>query len=274
METFQRGRKNLHRKLTVVGCGPGDPDYLTPVGLKEINHADILVGARHLLNLFTKRLLLNKNVMLIEIGKDPQKTLNEIEARFDKKVERPLRVERPPRRGNIVVAVTGDPGLFSFSKLIVNRFGSENCRIIPGISSLQMAFARIGLDWANVHIINAHGCKPSIDPAIFSLHDKIAIFLGNVRAGLAAQAGLADHEWILDFMKAYSKISLNEGLFDIFLMENLSLENENIEQISQKNILEIKPASRSIILFIKRGATPARGAAPARGATPARDAIK
>jgi len=48
-------------------------------------------------------------------------------------------------RQRIAVLVTGDPGLFSLAKPVIERFGRTRCRVIPGVSSVQTAFARIGV---------------------------------------------------------------------------------------------------------------------------------
>jgi cobalt-precorrin-7 (C5)-methyltransferase len=54
-----------------------------------------------------------------------------------------------------VILSTGDP---MFSGL--GRFATGKDRIIPGISSLQVACARLGLDMAGIAIITAHGRDP------------------------------------------------------------------------------------------------------------------
>ena len=114
--------------LVIAGCGPGAVDYVTPVVLRAVERADVLVGASRLLDLFP-----SCRGEKIAVGADIEKVLNEIEAhRCNKRV---------------VILVTGDPGLCSLARPVLSRFGPEACEVIPGISSVQVAFARIGLDW-------------------------------------------------------------------------------------------------------------------------------
>ena len=57
----------------------------------------------------------------------------------------------------IAVLVSGDPGLYSLSASIGSSLKKEEYEIIPGISTLQIAFARIGESWEDVKIISVHG---------------------------------------------------------------------------------------------------------------------
>ena len=57
----------------------------------------------------------------------------------------------------VVVLVSGDPCFFSYAKLIVKKLGNDFCTIIPGISSMQLAFAAIGESWDDACFISLHG---------------------------------------------------------------------------------------------------------------------
>ncbi len=130
--------------ITIVGCGPGSPEYITPLALKVIKGAEILVGARRLLDLFPDH---------------QAKTVIEMEDKVETVLEEMARCQDRP----MVVLVSGDPGLSSLARPVIGRFGREACRVIPGISSIQVAFARLGLDWGKARIIDAHGQDPKTD---------------------------------------------------------------------------------------------------------------
>ena len=40
--------------IVIVGCGPGSPDYLTPLARRAVERAEVLVGASRLLDLFAE----------------------------------------------------------------------------------------------------------------------------------------------------------------------------------------------------------------------------
>lgn len=123
--------------LTVVGVGPGDAAYLTPACLAAAAEAEVLVGGRRALALFA-----DLEREKIVIGGD----LEALAARLHA-----LRGRR------VAVLVSGDPGLYSLLSWLRGRFPPEEIKVVPGISSVQLAFARLGLPWQEARIISVHG---------------------------------------------------------------------------------------------------------------------
>jgi len=204
------------KPILIVGCGPGAPDLLTPAARKAIEEAEVLVGTSHLLDLFP-----NHPAERIRVQADIPRTLEEIAVRL-------------PRQ-KIAVLVTGDPGLYSLAQPVLKRFGREFCEILPGISSLQVAFARLGMDWVNARIIDAHGGDPDVDSALLAREDKIAIFVGRAEA----------IKWVANFVRA-----IGEG-FTIYACENLTLEGEKIRQVKAEDLRNLVVSSRTIVLLVK-----------------------
>ena len=70
-----------------------------------------------------------------------------------------------------VVLSTGDP--------LLAGLGYSGSEIIPGISSLQVAFARIGIPWSTVSVIDAHGKdhKQAIDDTVIDINRRRPVFI-------------------------------------------------------------------------------------------------
>jgi cobalt-precorrin-7 (C5)-methyltransferase len=205
------------KPILIVGCGPGAPDFLTPAGRKAIEGAEVLVGASHLLDLFPKH-----PAERIRVHADIPKILEEIAVRL--------------HRRKIAVLVTGDPGLCSLAQPVLKRFGRESCEVIPGISSLQVAFARLGLDWVNARIIDAHDGNPDMDSAFLAQAEKIAIFAGRAEA----------IKWVAHLVGA-----IGEG-WTIYVCENLTLEGEKIREVKAEDLRNLAVSSRTIVLLVKK----------------------
>ena len=62
---------------------------------------------------------------------------------------------------DVTVMVSGDPGYYSLLETFRRELPQARIRVIPGISSFQLAFARIGLPWQTARLLSAHGRKPS-----------------------------------------------------------------------------------------------------------------
>ena len=124
--------------ITVVGVGPGTREYLLPVAREAVLAAEVLVGGRNALALFDS---LGKEQRLI--GSDLDGILEYIDA------------ARQTRR--VAVLLSGDPGFFSLLPRLQQRFGSGGLAVVPGISSLQLACARLGIKWDGLSVASVHG---------------------------------------------------------------------------------------------------------------------
>jgi precorrin-6y C5,15-methyltransferase (decarboxylating) CbiE subunit len=202
--------------ITIVGCGPGSPDYVTPAARRAVAGAEVVVGSPRLLELFPEA-----SPTRILVGADISAALDEMAAVAD---GRPM-----------AVLVSGDAGLYSLAQHVLSRFGRTHCEVIPGVSSLQVAFARLGLDWADARILSAHGRLPPIHAAELASVPKIAILAGSA-TGLQYAARVAG--------------SL-EASHTFFLCENLTLADERVHKVTAKEIARCNAASLSIILLIR-----------------------
>ncbi|MGD7652249.1 MAG: precorrin-6y C5,15-methyltransferase (decarboxylating) subunit CbiE [Verrucomicrobiales bacterium] len=204
------------KSITIVGCGPGGEQYVTPAARRAIEEARVLVGAARLLEMFPE-----SGAERIVVTADIPRVLDAIADRY--------------QENQVAVLVTGDPGLCSLARPVIRRFGRAGCRVIPGISSVHAAFASLGLDWYGARILSAHDTAPPMEPAALAADDTIALLAGN-----PANAG-----WV----EALTATLL--ASHDIFLCENLTLPGESIRQLTHLTT-PMKLASRSILIFKRK----------------------
>jgi len=110
--------------MKIVGVGAG-PNLLTQEAISAIENAEIIYGSKRAIELARKHIKCEAR----EISDYTLKSLPE----------------------NAVVLSTGDPMLSGLGK-----YAREGDEIIPGISSLQLACARLRLELSNLAIISAH----------------------------------------------------------------------------------------------------------------------
>ena len=79
-------------------------------------------------------------------------------------------------RGPAAVLASGDPGFFGIVRAL--RARGVTPVVIPAVSSVALAFARLGLDWADALVLSAHGrdLRPVLAAAL--AHPKAAILTG------------------------------------------------------------------------------------------------
>lgn len=162
-----------YKNLTVAGCGPGNPDYLTFLTVKAVQQAEAVVGMPSLLKLF------------------PQAgPFYKLDSAIPSKVAFVLK-EIPYR--NIVLLVSGDPNFFSLGRSIRNYLGDEwKIKYLPGISSLQIACAEVGLSWQDMNIMSLHakGTEEDIAKTVKQALRSSWAFLCGPEWGAAKLAGV------------------------------------------------------------------------------------
>jgi precorrin-6B C5,15-methyltransferase / cobalt-precorrin-6B C5,C15-methyltransferase len=75
--------------------------------------------------------------------------------------------------GPTAVLASGDPGFFGIVRALRARGLAPH--VIPAVSSVALAFARIGLDWDDALVLSAHGRDPRPALAAALAHPKAAI---------------------------------------------------------------------------------------------------
>lgn len=206
------------KKLIIVGCGPGSADYITPAARAAAAKAEVLIVSQRLRELFPE-----VKAERIDSGTDVDAILDVMAARRD-------------AGRQVVLLATGDPGIASLARPAIRRFGRENCEVIPGISSVQVAFARLGLDWQDARIVTAHSRNPQVSRADLRKAGKIAI-LGGRPDAIAWTAGL---------------IAELGGDRRVFLCEELTLPGERIREVRGEELTALPVSSRAIILILRR----------------------
>ena len=131
----------MEHHLTIVGIGPGSPDYILPSALRVIEAASVLVGGSRALKTYAR-----PHQQSYKVDSDIAGLLQFIRLQL--------------QETDVVVMVSGDPGYFSLLETLRHEFAAGVLRVIPGISSFQVAFARIGVPWQKARLVSVHGREP------------------------------------------------------------------------------------------------------------------
>jgi precorrin-6Y C5,15-methyltransferase (decarboxylating) len=75
----------------------------------------------------------------------------------------------------VVVLASGDPGFFGIVRLLGEWFGHDSLRVLPGVSSVALAFARAGLPWDDAVTVSAHGRDPRRAVNVCRARPKVAV---------------------------------------------------------------------------------------------------
>jgi cobalt-precorrin-7 (C5)-methyltransferase len=192
-------------KLYIVGVGPGSPDYLTYKARETAESADVLMGSERALELFPE-----SRGEKLEL--DPKDMKNS----FKKAIS-------IVREGKTVVLLsTGDPGFSGLLKPVLNLSEKIDIEIIPGISSIQLCAAKLGISWDEANLITLHGKGNSKDLLNALENGKTTILLP---------------EFIVKETAGYLLKQGVDPAREVAVCERLSYPDERVVKIKLKEIL-------------------------------------
>ncbi|MDI6604270.1 MAG: precorrin-6y C5,15-methyltransferase (decarboxylating) subunit CbiE [Thermoanaerobacteraceae bacterium] len=187
--------------VTVVGIGPGDEKYITPIALEKIKSADVLVGGNRNLELFSdmtcEKIIINANTDYQEIFK---------------------------KKGHIVFIASGDPLLYGITDVILRYKEKSDIEIVPGISSIQYIFSKIKISMNDMVVVSLHGREQELISKVKE-YKKVAV--------------LTDKRHTPQYIaKLLMENGIYEKT--IYIGENLSYENEKISKYKVSELYKCK----------------------------------
>ena len=125
----------------IIGVLDNGVSGLTPAVLAHLQSADLVIGAERTLALFESVLPAQAE------RRDMGGQLTGV----------PVWIAQAREAGrSVVVLATGDPLCHGIASFLVGKLGLSACEILPNVSTLQWAYARLGLTWQEAKICSVH----------------------------------------------------------------------------------------------------------------------
>jgi precorrin-6Y C5,15-methyltransferase (decarboxylating) len=138
--------------VTVIGC---DGSALTPAASAALAGASVVAGAR-------------RHLVSVTVSPAAERiVIQHLDTALDA-----ICAARAPA----AVLASGDPGFFGIVRAL--RARGVTPVVIPAVSSVALAFARLGLDWTDALVLSAHGRAAGPVLAAALAHPKAAILTG------------------------------------------------------------------------------------------------
>lgn len=128
------------KEINIIGMGMSEKT-LTAEALDLIIEADILIGAKRLINEFSHMNKLSYNAYLS----------NDI-----------LEIMEKTDAEKIAILVSGDVGFYSAAEKLVDVLNDYGPNLVSGISSVSYFFAKCSLPWKDANLISCHGIDTNI----------------------------------------------------------------------------------------------------------------
>jgi precorrin-6Y C5,15-methyltransferase (decarboxylating) len=210
-------------KVYVIGIGEDGLQGVSEHARKLVRGADLLIGEDHTLRL---------------IAEAPGERLV-VGTSLDEAVQR---IEMSPGQKTVVLA-DGDPLFYGVARYLCDRLGKERFEVVPHVSTMQLAFARVKESWEEAFLTNlaTHG---------------IASVLEQVRC--AEKVGLFTSESCPPSEVARALLDRQIDYFTAYVCENLGSPDERVTQGELAEIAEQEFASLNVMILVRKPEVPDR----------------
>ena len=211
------------RKIHIIGIGDDGLDGVTAVARILIQEAELLVGAESTLARVPRgsaeRLVLGSN-------------LPEVVDLLSNDADR-----------RIVVLASGDPLFYGVARYLCDKLGKDRFTVVPHVSSMQLAFARVKESWEEAFLTNLAG--HSVDQVLEKIRiaTKVGLFTSETCPPKAVAQALVDHK--IDYFSAY-------------VCENLGSPDECVTQGELHEIAAQDFSPLNVMVLIRKPNVPDR----------------
>lgn len=211
------------QKVHIVGIGDDGLAGLTSTAQQLIRDAELLIGNERAL-----RSVPPSKAQRLEMGGDLDAIVARLSAAVDKRA---------------VMLTQGDPLFYGTARYLTDRLGKERFEIVPHVSSMQLAFARVKETWDEAYLTNL--ATQSLDHVIEKIRtaEKVGLFTTETHSPAAIAAALLDRQ--IDYFTAY-------------VCENLGSPDERVTQGDLHVIAEHAFSALNVMVLVRKPHVPDR----------------
>lgn len=217
-------------RIHIIGIGNDGLAGLTSRARDLLNSADLVFGSEA-----TLKLLPEVKAERRPLGPDLQEAVATLTALLGRK--------------RLALVAGGDPLFYGVARYLCDRLGKEHFEVLPHVSSMQLAFARIKETWEEAYLTNlqTHPLESVLDR--IRTAETVGLFPGD-------KEGPAE----------IARTLLARGLdyFRMYVCENLGGPDERVTQGDLRDIQEMEFAPLNVVILKRKAGRPDRPAASAR----------
>ena len=204
-------------KVHIVGIGDDGVEGITAQARRIVEAADVLLGPESCATL------------LPEAFRGRLETAASLEELVEK-----IEVSGGKR---LVVLASGDPLFYGTARYVCTKLGKDRFEVVPHVSSMQLAFARVKESWEDAFLANLAG--QSIERVI----DRVR---SSETAGL-----FTSEQWP---PAAVARALLEEGIdyFQAYVCENLGSPDERVTQGSLADIARDSFGALNVMILVRK----------------------
>ncbi|HEY2827980.1 MAG TPA: precorrin-6y C5,15-methyltransferase (decarboxylating) subunit CbiE [Pirellulales bacterium] len=213
------------KKIHIIGIGDDGLEGITAQARRLIEEAELVMGAEATLKLLPKSGVTDQRVVL---GGNLDEAVQQVN-----------------KAGNKAIAVlaSGDPLFYGVARYLCDKLGKDRFEVVPHVSSMQLAFARVKESWEDAYLTNlaSHPLGSVIEK--IRIADTVGMFTSDQFPPAAVARALLEQQ--IDYFQAY-------------VCENLGSPDERVTQGSLNEISREQFAPLNVMILVRRPETPDR----------------
>jgi precorrin-6Y C5,15-methyltransferase (decarboxylating) len=209
-------------KVHIIGIGSDGLAGLTSRARDLIVNADLVLGSDH-----TLELLPDVRVERLHIGSNLPDVVRMVETNLGRK--------------RMVVVAGGDPLFYGVARYLCDRLGKDHFEVLPHVSSMQLAFARVKESWEEAFLTNlaSHPLESVLD-----------------RIRVAEVVGLFTSENESPPRIARELLARGLDYFRVYICENLGGPDERVTQGELADIQDMEFAPLNVMILKRKPGRP------------------
>lgn len=211
------------QKVYIVGIGDDGVEGLSARSQQLLREAELLIGADRAL-----RAVPASKAQRIEVGSDLDAVIQ--------------RIDRSPAQ-RIVMLASGDPLFYGTARFLTERLGKDRFEVVPHVSSMQLAFARVKESWDEAYLTNLASQALDVAAEKIRTAEKVGIFTTETRSPAAVAQALLDRK--IDYFSAY-------------VCENLGSPDERVMQGDLSEIAGQTFGPLNVMILVRKPDVPDR----------------
>jgi precorrin-6Y C5,15-methyltransferase (decarboxylating) len=210
-------------KVHIVGIGDDGLEGLTALSQQLIQNAELLIGS-------------DRALRSVPPGKAQRL---EVKGDFDAIVDR---IKASPDQ-RVVLLAQGDPLFYGTARYLTDRLGKERFEVVPHVSSMQLAFARVKETWDEAYLTNL--AAQALDHVAEKIRtaEKVGLFTTAEHPPSAVAAALVTRQ--IDYFTAY-------------VCENLGSPDERVTHGELADIAENTFSPLNVMILVRKPNVPDR----------------
>ncbi len=211
----------MSERVHIVGIGDDGLEGLSSSARQLLDQADLIVGAPQAVSAAPAGAATRSCEQLDEL-------IEVLEQNADR---------------HLVVLTIGDPLFYGVTRYLWDRLGKERFEVLPHVSTMQLAFARVKESWDDAYLVNL-ATQP------------LERVLDKVR--LAEKVGLFTTEQIAPGAVAQALLDQGVDCFTAYVCENLGSPDERVTHGELAEIAQQRFSPLNVMILVRKPAVPDR----------------